>query len=254
MSTPPHEPSPHPRGFLIEEEEPLGTFSVNQLVAYNLMRIRRSKGWTQQETAEKLTRLSQRKWTAATLSAAERSWQTGRSRQFDANELVAFSIAFSCPIPYFFVPLEQTGVDYTLIKQEDGTDIPTVSMEELIDAAVPLRYPSTFIDQVNGIRKLTGFVWYPMARVERWDADEEAYYEYVADQGDSEQSEPANTPVQDRASVAREAESKLTNEEVMALIGNHAEEIANELVKSLAYRGLELTRDSKKVDPDDPSF
>src|SRR5881409_601727 len=80
--------------------------TVNQVVSYNLGRARRSRGWTQEETAERLERASGKKWTAATLSASERAIKTGRPRVFDANELVTFARVFEYPVVYFFLPIE----------------------------------------------------------------------------------------------------------------------------------------------------
>jgi transcriptional regulator with XRE-family HTH domain len=80
--------------------------SVNQIVAFNMWRSRRSAGWSQQEVAELLQMYTGRPWSNASVSAAERSWQGGRPRKFDANEILALSKIFDEPIPYFFMPPE----------------------------------------------------------------------------------------------------------------------------------------------------
>ncbi|MFE6539780.1 hypothetical protein, partial [Bacillus cereus] len=51
--------------------------TINQVVSHNLARARRSRGWTQEETAARLEAVSGKKWTAATLSASERAVATG---------------------------------------------------------------------------------------------------------------------------------------------------------------------------------
>lgn len=96
--------------------------TVNQLVAYNLARARRHKGWTQDETANRLTVATGKRWTSATLGAAERSWETGRTREFNANELLAFCVIFHQPLAYFFLPREECDGDeaYSLGTPGDG--------------------------------------------------------------------------------------------------------------------------------------
>jgi len=74
-----------------------------QIIAWNLGRARRSRGWTQEEAAEKLEpylgyRLSRAAW-----SQAERCLY-GKLRRFDADEIVAFARAFEVPVSYFFAP------------------------------------------------------------------------------------------------------------------------------------------------------
>lgn len=184
-----------------DEDQQVAVLTVNQLVAYNLMRARRQKGWTQQETAKLLTLRTTKKWTAATLSAAERSWQTGRSRQFDANELVAFSEVFQTPIVYFFIPIRARKgeeVWYALSKVDAASPFPTIKAPELLDAAVPLRYPSALVDQVSALRKDDGVVWSPSARVdwyrpEEWDDYEEQPDEEDED-GPTRQPDTENAP------------------------------------------------------------
>lgn len=86
------------------ERPPGKVLSANQLVSYNLMRARREAGWSQAEVAELLEKYTGRTWSNASVSAAERAWQGGRPRRFDASEIVAFSRMFDQPIPYFFMP------------------------------------------------------------------------------------------------------------------------------------------------------
>ncbi|MFD5297186.1 hypothetical protein ACFWJU_18505 [Streptomyces mutabilis] len=85
---------------------PEKVLSANQLIAFNMWRSRRSSGWSQQEVAELLEKYTGRTWSNASVSAAERSWQGGRPRKFDANEILALSKIFDEPIAYFFMPPE----------------------------------------------------------------------------------------------------------------------------------------------------
>jgi transcriptional regulator with XRE-family HTH domain len=94
--------------------------SVNELVAYNMTRARKERGWTQQNVAERLQRYTGRQWSNASISAAERSWQGGRSRKFDANELVALSVIFDYPVAYFLLPPDdQLSVAVLMAQPED---------------------------------------------------------------------------------------------------------------------------------------
>jgi hypothetical protein len=85
----------------------------NQVVAYNLRRARRRRQWTQAEAAEELEPYLGERWSVATVSAAEQSFEGKRIRQFDADVVAAFSLAFGFPVAWFFVPPEtaRVGVD-----------------------------------------------------------------------------------------------------------------------------------------------
>ncbi len=76
----------------------------NQLVGYNLWCARQERGWTQAQAAEALEPHLGVRWTVAQVSAAERSVDGTRVRQFTADDLVAFAQAFDVPITYFFIP------------------------------------------------------------------------------------------------------------------------------------------------------
>jgi hypothetical protein len=78
--------------------------TANQLVAYNLMRARKSMGWSQEEAAEQLAPYLGAHWSEDVYSAAERSYQEDPVRQFTADELLALSRAFAVPVSYFFLP------------------------------------------------------------------------------------------------------------------------------------------------------
>ncbi len=76
----------------------------NQLVGYNLWCARQERHWTQAQAAEALEPYLGVRWTVAQVSAAERSVDGTRIRQFTADDLVAFAQAFEVPITYFFLP------------------------------------------------------------------------------------------------------------------------------------------------------
>lgn len=151
--------------------------TVNQVVSYNLARARRSRGWTQEETAERLEAASGKKWTSATLSASERAVKTGRARVFDANEVVSFSRVFEYPLAYFFLPISgkvgsgDLDILYALSRlgEQDGYQRdPLLKMMDLLDTAVPLRYPAVMIEEVNRLLRTKGVSWQPDAHIS-WD-------------------------------------------------------------------------------------
>jgi hypothetical protein len=76
----------------------------NQVVAYNLAQARLLKGWTQDQASEALEPFLGSRWSKANYSAAERSVDGTRIRNFDADEIVAFARAFELPVTWFFLP------------------------------------------------------------------------------------------------------------------------------------------------------
>ncbi len=80
------------------------TLTPNQVVAYNLGRARRLRGWTQEQAAEQLAPALGETWSKAAFSAAERSIAGKRIRQFTADDIVAFARVFQLPTGWFFLP------------------------------------------------------------------------------------------------------------------------------------------------------
>lgn len=76
----------------------------NQVVAYNLALARDDKGWTQDQACEALEPHLGARWSKANYSAAERSVDGTRIRNFSADEIVAFALAFERPVTWFFMP------------------------------------------------------------------------------------------------------------------------------------------------------
>jgi transcriptional regulator with XRE-family HTH domain len=86
---------------------PLGAatgIDVNAVVSYNLKAIRERNGWTQQDVADGLARITGHVLPQASISAMERGFDGDRRRRFDAHELYLLSVLFDVPIAYFFVP------------------------------------------------------------------------------------------------------------------------------------------------------
>lgn len=76
-----------------------------QIVAWNLERARRTRGWSQAEMARQLKPYGYRMSQAA-LSKAERSLYGGAIRRFDADEIFTLARIFNLPPGDFFVPPE----------------------------------------------------------------------------------------------------------------------------------------------------
>ncbi len=76
----------------------------NQVVSYNLAQARQLRRWTQQQAIDALEPHLGARWSIANYSAAERSVDGGRIRNFDADEIVAFARTFDLPITWFFMP------------------------------------------------------------------------------------------------------------------------------------------------------
>lgn len=85
----------------------------NQIVAYNLAKARQLRGWTQDQAAERLAAFSGEHWSKASWSFAERTVDGVRVRQFSADDLFAFSLAFGLPLAWWFMPpgAEDPGVE-----------------------------------------------------------------------------------------------------------------------------------------------
>jgi hypothetical protein len=74
------------------------------LVSWNLQKARKLRGWTQAEATKRLDDYGL-PWSVASLSDAERAWTPdGRTREFTASDLVAFSLAYDLPLAWWLLP------------------------------------------------------------------------------------------------------------------------------------------------------
>jgi transcriptional regulator with XRE-family HTH domain len=78
--------------------------TTNMLVALNMARWRQASGMTQDQLGERLGG-----WTKTAVSAAERSWDGKRVRQFDADLIVTLARIFGVPVSAMFMPPEDDG-------------------------------------------------------------------------------------------------------------------------------------------------
>ncbi len=80
------------------------SWTPNQIVAYRIAEARKLRGWTQEAAAQALESFLGTRLSPASFSAIERSFQGGRIRLFDADEIVAFARGFGLPIGWFLTP------------------------------------------------------------------------------------------------------------------------------------------------------
>lgn len=126
---------PDDQGDNITEDDMRVLVTPNQVVAYNLWLARTWKNWTQAEAAEQLAPYLGKKWSKASFSAAERSVDGERVRNFTADEIVAFSRAFGLPVGFFFLPPASSAAELPIrvaAPDKGPWGIPTA---ELIDIA-----------------------------------------------------------------------------------------------------------------------
>jgi hypothetical protein len=93
-----------PRGRPPKNPPPAETVDINQVVAYNVRAARELRGWTQDDLADRLAPYTGMRPTQANVSAIERAWDGDRRREFDAHELLVFSLVFDLPIIWFLLP------------------------------------------------------------------------------------------------------------------------------------------------------
>jgi transcriptional regulator with XRE-family HTH domain len=90
------------------------------VAAYNLTYFRRAAGLTQEQFGERLGG-----WSAASVSAAERSWDGKRISKFDADELVSIALALGIPVIALLLPPANAGtaVRYVLDTEPGQPDM-----------------------------------------------------------------------------------------------------------------------------------
>ncbi len=137
--------------------------SPNQVVAYNLWQARQERGWTQAQAAEALEPYLGVRWTVAQVSAAERSVDGNRVRQFSADDIVAFAQAFRLPVTYFFLPT-RPGAKWSKVDPKASRDQVRATMAHMVDVV--------FGDAVDGAPRVASRLYEFMG-----DVDLEAYTE-----------------------------------------------------------------------------
>lgn len=231
----------------LRELSPQDAPTINQLVAYNMTRARRSRGWTQQEVADRLEKYTGRPWSKASISAAERAWQGGRPRKFDANELVALSVIFETPVAYFLLPMQEGNKAVVMAQPEDqkpdgshwigvGLLLKRVLMDEITnrggteffvrahDAA--LRYLDADWHAPKFPEKPPPFSDYPPG------------YRFGDPLEDESWEEAPESPAREGEERAAEAVELLSQEQLDAVV----EKVADQIVERLLEKGVQFSK------------
>jgi transcriptional regulator with XRE-family HTH domain len=83
---------------------PARMVTLNQIAAYNMAYFRKAAGLSQEDLGQLLGG-----WSNAAVSAAERSWDGKRVRQFDADTLLLLAATLQIPIQALLLPPEDDG-------------------------------------------------------------------------------------------------------------------------------------------------
>jgi hypothetical protein len=131
---------------------PSAKLTPNQIVAWNLKRVRTLSGLTQEQAAEKLEPYLGERWSVAVFSAAERSIEGKRIRQFTADDIHAFARAFDLPVALFLTPpswaetIGHAASDETVSRSDylDSIfDLPENARERLVSDVLEFSAPTT---------------------------------------------------------------------------------------------------------------
>jgi transcriptional regulator with XRE-family HTH domain len=88
---------------------------MSQLVAYNMSVFRKAARLSQQELGERVGG-----WSATSVSAAERSWDSKRIKVFDADDIAKIADALSVPLIALFLPPEDHGTAVRYVLSSPG--------------------------------------------------------------------------------------------------------------------------------------
>lgn len=179
----------------------------NQVVAYNLLRARQWRNWTQRQAIAALEPHLGTKWSVTTYSAAERSVDGGRIRQFSADDLVAFARAFELPLTWFFLPPEPWV---------EGRPVRLDTPDQSGTAREPI---GTLVDVVFGASGSWSSIGLRLA----------AYFDHVGEHGPMTAAQDAlrRTVTQVNAAVARQGLRRMKDwETALRSIANQLEDLS----------------------------
>lgn len=106
--------------------------TVNQIVAWNIAYYRRAAGLKQEELGELIGGRSKRN-----VSADERSWDGGHTREFNAHEIAGLAVALGIPIGALFLPPEDDGVTVRYLFHPHDRDPDCLDMGDLMTLVMP---------------------------------------------------------------------------------------------------------------------
>ena len=130
-------------------ELPSRDITANMLVGYNMAYFRKAAGMTQEELGQRLG------WSNVAVSAAERSWDGKRVRQFDADVVVDLAMALGVPISALFLPPEDDGERRRYELPADGPD-GGIPMGDLLSFAMPELPPAVGGPAIEAYEKRLG--------------------------------------------------------------------------------------------------
>lgn len=154
---------------------PERVITVNQLIAHNMSTLRRAAGFTQEELGARMGG-----WSAASVSAAERSWDGRRVKKFDADELALIAAALSVPVVALFLPPEDDGETARYLIRAGEDDKPLLTTTGLMRLVYPdndddTEVMGTYRDRWNAVMmRLFGDDPNWATLIARWLADSEA--------------------------------------------------------------------------------
>jgi len=103
---------------------------MSQLVAYNMAAFRKAAGLSQQKLGQRLGG-----WSVASVSAAERSWESKRVKKFDADEIVQIAAVLGVPLAGLFLPPEDHGTAVRYVVRLDGSR--ATDLDDLLPLVLP---------------------------------------------------------------------------------------------------------------------
>lgn len=140
-----------------DDELPCEFKTVDQIVAWNVAWYRKAAGFTQERLGELLGGRSKRN-----VSADERSWDGGHTREFKAQDLAALSAAFGIPIGAFFLPPADDGLEVRYMFSSAGLDL---DMGDLMAMNMPDSDTTTIVMEayrhrlLDAVRRYMGPEW-----------------------------------------------------------------------------------------------
>ena len=112
--------------------EGMDDLTPNAVIAWNVRRLRRERGWTQAELAERLSERDDKPWTFSMVSDAETAGRADRNRQFTVNEVSVLARVFQVSVIALFVPdpAQLVRIGQGVYTREDYDEFPDLWVAE----------------------------------------------------------------------------------------------------------------------------